>query len=120
MATLIITFNNELNTSLQIGDVAYSNSNIIIQSPTGGGMLGPMQTAMLLGPVFDISGLTVKIQTASMSVKPNLGDYVFFSKNKNVNTSSLLGYYADVKFENNSKGKVELFSIGSEISESSK
>ena len=34
--------------------------------------------------------------------------------------SSLLGYYADVKLENNSKRKVEIFSLGSEITESSK
>jgi hypothetical protein len=43
-----------------------------------------------------------------------------FAKNHVVNTSSLLGYYADVKFENNSKEKAELFSVNSEITESSK
>jgi len=43
-----------------------------------------------------------------------------FAKNQAINTSSLLGYYADVKFENNSRTKAELFSVGSEISESSK
>jgi len=31
-----------------------------------------------------------------------------------------LGYYADVKLENNSKVKAEIFSIGSEVTESSK
>ena len=43
-----------------------------------------------------------------------------FAKDKKVNTSSLLGYYADVKFVNNSTTKAELFSVGSEIAESSK
>ena len=51
---------------------------------------------------------------------PSDGDYISFAKDKRVNTSSLLGYYASVKFVNDSKGKVELFSIGSEIQESSK
>ena len=51
---------------------------------------------------------------------PSTNDYIFFSKNQVVNTSSLLGYYADVKLENNSKNKVEIFSINSEITESSK
>ena len=51
---------------------------------------------------------------------PSSGDYILFAKNHTVNTSSLLGYYADVKFENNSTGKAELFSVGSEINESSK
>jgi hypothetical protein len=51
---------------------------------------------------------------------PSINDYIFFSKNQAVNTSSLLGYYANVKLENNSKDKAEIFSISSEITESSK
>mgnify|MGYP003677008840 FL=1 len=47
-------------------------------------------------------------------------DFIMFAKNHAVNTSSLLGYFADVKFENNSTDKIELFSVGSEITESSK
>lgn len=121
MATISITFANELNTSLQVGDIAYSNTQLTIQSPTGGGMPGPMINAMLLGPVVGISDLTVEIHISSNgNVAPNVGEFIFFSKNKNINTSSLLGYYADVKFENNSTNKIELFSIGSEVSESSK
>ena len=51
---------------------------------------------------------------------PTHGAFIVFTKNQAINTSSLLGYYADVKFENNSRVKAELFSVGSEISESSK
>ena len=43
-----------------------------------------------------------------------------FAKNHVVNTSSLLGYYANVKFKNNSISKAEIFSINSEITESSR
>ena len=43
-----------------------------------------------------------------------------FSKSKITNTSNLVGYYADVNFVNNSTEKAELFSVSSEISESSK
>ena len=46
--------------------------------------------------------------------------YIMFAKNHTANTSSLLGYFADVKFENNSTDKIELFSVGSEVTESSK
>jgi len=46
--------------------------------------------------------------------------FISFAKEKKINTSSLLGYYADVKFVNDSTDKVELFSVGSEITESSK
>ena len=51
---------------------------------------------------------------------PPLGAYIMFGKDSSVNISGLTGYYADAKFENDSRGKIELFSIGSEISESSK
>ena len=43
-----------------------------------------------------------------------------FAKDRTVNTSSLIGYYADVQFKNNSTEKVELFAVSSEITESSK
>jgi hypothetical protein len=46
--------------------------------------------------------------------------YYFFVKDTSVNTSGLLGYYAEVKLSNNSTSKAELFSIGTEIFESSK
>ena len=51
-------------------------------------------------------------------VVPNA--FISFAKEKKVNTSSLLGYYADVKFINDSTKKAELFSVGSEVAESSK
>jgi hypothetical protein len=43
-----------------------------------------------------------------------------FAKNHIVNTSGLVGYFANVRFENNSTSDAELFSVGSEITESSK
>jgi hypothetical protein len=51
----------------------------------------------------------------------NLTDsFIMFSKNKNANLTSLKGYYANARFENNSKEKAELFAVSSEIVESSK
>ena len=41
-------------------------------------------------------------------------------KNQIINTSSLLGYYMEAQFTNASTDKAELYSIGSEVSESSK
>ena len=43
-----------------------------------------------------------------------------FSKNKKANLGDLKGYYAEAKFVNKSINKVELFSVGSEITQSSK
>ena len=98
-----ITFGN-INFSVQIGDVLHSQAE---------GELGL------------VDGLNMATNTITIvpTVPPKTitqGDFVFFEKNRSINTSSLLGYYADVKLENNSSNKIELFSIGSDVSESSK
>lgn len=51
---------------------------------------------------------------------PGIDPYVFFAKPKNINESSVKGYYADLTMENSSHKKAELFSIASEVSPSSK
>ena len=43
-----------------------------------------------------------------------------FSKDNKANLTSLTGYYAKARFENNSKEKAELFAVSSEIVVSSK
>lgn len=43
------------------------------------------------------------------------GDFIFAAKDKRVNTSGIIGYYADVTFTNTSSDKSELFGIGSEV-----
>ena len=46
--------------------------------------------------------------------------FVMFSKDNKANLTSLTGYYAKARFENNSKEKAELFAVSSEIVVSSK
>jgi hypothetical protein len=43
-----------------------------------------------------------------------------FKKNEIINMSGVKGYYAEVKFKNNSTEKTELFAVSSEIVQSSK
>tara|TARA_R100000935_G_C2838581_1_gene169668 strand:+ start:2946 stop:3224 length:279 start_codon:yes stop_codon:yes gene_type:complete len=54
------------------------------------------------------------------NVQPVPTDFITFTKNNIVNNNDLLGYYAKVEFQNNSKVKAELFSVGAEVSENSK
>jgi len=70
------------------------------------------------GVVTSLTNNTITIDNSG--VFPSAQDYVLFVKNQVVNTGGLKGYYANVKFENNSKHKVEMFSVSSEVSESSK
>ena len=59
---------------------------------------------------------------------PTLIDFIFFSKNDksntgintNVNKTSLLGYYAKARFRNTDSNKAEIYTVNTEVNESSK
>ena len=46
--------------------------------------------------------------------------FLLFSKDNDANLSSMLGYYANVGFKNFSSSQVELFSVNTEVTQSSK
>ena len=71
------------------------------------------------GLVSGVSANTVSVGN-NPGTPPEPGDYIFFVKNQVVNMNGLSGYYADAKFQNNSKVKAELFAVSSEVTESSK
>ena len=111
-----------VNVSAQVGDIVYRTKT----QSLGGFNLGGLDLTKMLGPILDITlmldGTTnILIQYNSDIVSlPTQDHFISFAKDKRVNTTSLLGYYASVNFVNNSSTKIELFSIGSEVSESSK
>ena len=125
MAIVNITLNfPNINISVQVGDIIYYtpfNGN-----PQGGFNQAGLANTVMLGPIINITTLAdgttdvlVKYDDTTTS-PPSLGDFISFVKDKKVNTSSLLGYYASINFVNNSTDKIELFSVGSEVVESSK
>ena len=112
----------DINISLQVGDIVYYTTN---GSPIGGFDNSILANTFMFGVVISIDNSNNNIvvewnNDAPHPGPPPPGSYISFAKDKRVNTSSLLGYYASVKLVNNSREKVELFAIGSEISESSK
>ena len=110
----VLTFSGSINTSLQIGDIIY------FQTPATNGSFDTIDSSSI-NKYGDVTALTKTTVTVNLTgTAPVTDDYIMFVKNHIVNTSSLVGYYADVKFENNSTEKIELFSVGSEITESSK
>tara|TARA_R100001460_G_scaffold5247_4_gene14706 strand:- start:145 stop:5946 length:5802 start_codon:yes stop_codon:yes gene_type:complete len=119
----VLEFDNAINSSLQVGDmIYYQNSN-----PSIDNSLEPNQI-VALGVVIEITEYTITVNksvffvfpTTGIPVNPFADMFILFAKNNTVNSSSLLGYYADIKFENNSYEKAELFSVGTEVTESSK
>jgi len=116
---------DDMNISAQVGDIVYySHSGSLM----GGFDNTALPNTMMLGPILSIVdntlsggvGWTLVVDHSSSAPAPAVGAYISFAKNKRVNTSSLVGYYASVNFVNNSTNKVELFGVGSEITISSK
>ena len=107
---MIIKFKSNLqNSSLQVHDKAWKS----VPDANGFG-----SEKVLVGEITEIGVDYIEINSPLTSVDPD--DFIMFSKDNKVNKNSLVGYYAEIKLENNSSSKAELFSIGSEITESSK
>ena len=110
--------------SLQIGDTAYysnvtSTAGINTSSSfTKIGLIKGINNTTSLDNGTETTTLTCEIDEAT--VVPTTSDFIFFSKDNKVNLTSLLGYFASVKYKNNSTSKAEMFSTGCEIAESSK
>jgi len=104
------------NTSLQIGDMLYYVGSITNPSNIRKSSSLPEK----IGKLTSIDGDLLRVQNNINVNTPVSNDFLMFSKNKLVNNTSLVGYYAEVTLTNNSTEKAELFSLGSEITISSK
>jgi hypothetical protein len=99
------------NDSVQVGDAVYSGLYV--------GQYGQTSSTMTyVGIITDIGINSITI--ASPVHTPSPDDFIMFSKDKTVNNTSLLGYYAEVKMSNNSIEHAELFALSSETTLSSK
>ncbi len=108
-----LTFANPLNVSCQVGDTAY-----YVPTSSSGGFTINSTSVIEIGVITSIVGLVVTVGTSLVSVPNNA--YILFSKDNKANLSSALGYFAEVKYKNNSTDYSELFSVGADIFESSK
>jgi len=126
-----LTFDFELNTSLQVGDNVYWTStsslggfqqqaNIsgqqhlgVVQNIVSPNNLG--QHDVIVFSEYD----TLGVPTPTI-YPPPAGAYISFSKSRAVNNNELLGYYALLKFENDDNKEAKLWSVGTEITENSK
>ena len=122
MPNITITFSFPINVSVQVGDTAYYTSNT---TPLGTHIHSDQNEIIQIGDIISINRITNTIvcdwdPSPATALYPNSDDFIMFSKDNKVNLSSILGYYAEVKFVNNSPDEAELFSVGTEIFGSSK
>jgi hypothetical protein len=109
MANITLTFTNPLPEGVQVGNIAWylnTTTNLEIE-------MGPI-TSISANPVSIVIDATVGV------VPPTATDFIFYVQNPIGVVSSLKGYYAEAQFVNESTEYAELFSVGTEIFESSK
>ena len=128
--TVTFFFNYNINESLQPGDQVYYCPN----QPLGGFNTVDNEWDSSTGIVLIGNCLKVDRNTNMISVNVSapppqdavianaitVGDFLMFSKDNEANLSSILGYYAETTFMNDSPEKAELFAVSTEFSESSK
>ena len=121
MPSITVNFANTLNESIQIGDFLYY-STTTVESMQGNPNQPYSEVIVEVGQITAINYTTnvVTANIANSTTLPTTSSFFLFGKDNRVNMKSLLGYYADVELTNNDTIKAELFSVGSEIFESSK
>jgi hypothetical protein len=108
MDEIILQFPEPLNVSVQIGDTVYYTND-----PNG-------RSIVQIGIITDIGVNTITAQIPNSTIRPTLTSFILFSKTNLANAGGLKGYYMETTLKNDSNEKIELFSVGSEIFESSK
>jgi hypothetical protein len=107
MPDITLTFSNPLPVNIQTGDIAW-----YVDISEG--------TEIQMGPITSINGTTIIIDAAAGVAPPVAQDFVFYVKDPIGHVGQLKGYYAEIQFRNNTTKYAELFSVGTEIFESSK
>ena len=117
MAYIDLTFST-INESVNIGDTIYYSN------PISSGGFSTSSENVLIGDIESISDnngtRVIKINCEVGLIPPTTDSFIFFSKDNVVNLSSVKGYYGLIEFKNNSTTATELFSVGCDISQSSK
>ena len=144
MPIVDLEFEAPLNVSCQIGDTAYyvdTAAAFTSNQTVNSGVLGGLEVSQnsvapqFIGIIQDIQNDRnrppydptdnpapfITVDTAlSSTLFNNHAAFIFFSKEASANNSHILGYFAEVKLENNSSKEIELFNIATDVFESSK
>lgn len=124
MAVIEVTYNftTQINRSVQIGDALYYASASVTTRPVD--TVLSYNDIVKAGSIKTItrtaSGGSIVVNQDSLVAMAAVGDFIFFSKEAATNNSHMLGYFAEIKLENNSNKKIELFNIATDVFESSK
>ena len=122
---ITLTFDKPFNKSLQVGDTVWYTKT----QSSGGFSIAPKEYVEKLGTIEFIShqyrAHILKVSKylplgATLTPPLTQNSFIMFSKNDIVNLGDVQGYFAEVKLDNNSTEKIELFAVSSEVVQSSK
>ena len=114
MASITLNFEYALNVSIQANSSSpYTGADIVYFQTSNGNVYE-------IGPCTGVAGTSITCDIPDEALRPSNGDYIFFGKSPETNTSSLVGYYAEVDMEITSTSKKELFAVNTEMFISSK
>ena len=121
-AVVLLPFSQDPQlTGIQVGDTVYYVDTSNIATTGGFSTTSSLNNVIEIGVVQGFSGTyNIEVTVTNAIALPTTNDYIFFSKANSVNLASLKGYFAEVKFINDSIEKSELFSIAMQVEESSK
>ena len=119
MSVVSINFPFPLNVSVQIGDIAYYANTVQVQQFNTAGYPNITQ----IGNIINITPWNGTFSQIDVFWNPNpifsplppSGSFIMFSKDNKANLSSALGYYAELKLENNSLDESELFAVNTGV-----
>jgi len=126
MIILQLENNNNLNNSLQVGDIIYASPALKqsgakdFQADANDSLgIGKNYLVGILRKIVLVSQQPIELhvdETTSLggSYVPSNNDFIMFSKYTR-GDSGVLGYYAEAKFVNNSTEKAEMFAVSSEV-----
>tara|TARA_R110000803_G_scaffold139627_6_gene206292 strand:- start:2247 stop:2606 length:360 start_codon:yes stop_codon:yes gene_type:complete len=114
--SITLTFDQPIQDSVQVGDTVYYTND-----PNGVEivMIG-LITSLYKNPINLNYFNTLDAQIPSNTIRPNSSSFILFSKTNATNINSIIGYFLETEMRNDSLSEIELFSVGTEIFESSK
>lgn len=100
-ATTVLNFTFNIGTIVSIGDLAYRNDAGVIE---------------FIGAITGFTNTSITINNTPPSANAvNDGDYILYIKNSVAESYGARGYYMQYELENGSNGRVELFSVKSNV-----
>jgi hypothetical protein len=134
MAEQIIHLKRQHFPSLQVGDIIYKSGTTTVESTFNvsetsgiqrvGEVKGVVDGSIVDGATDPLNPITTLTKAITVEIEEDVTitntDFLFFSKDNIINKSSIVGYYGSANFVNNNSKRAELYSVGCEISESSK